>query len=145
MAKAAGRRWCAMCIIRNWCSKGFWAPNGDEGTGKPGTNKPPHVPEDNPPNFLQLWPLILAHFHLLIGVLEIICISWEREQSKEVAPPVGISRFTSRRFESSRETELSTHRCVSAAFERNSLSRAAIQFVHPYLFHSYRQHQSYLH
>ena len=76
-----------MCIIRNWCTKGFWAPNGDDGTGKPGANKPPHASYNNPPNFLQLWPLILAHFHLLIGVLEIICISWEREQSKEVALP----------------------------------------------------------
>ena len=76
MAKAAGGRWCAMCIIRNWCSKGFWAPSGDDGTGKPGANKPRH---DNPPNFLQLWPLILAHFHLLIGVLEIICSPWEKD------------------------------------------------------------------
>ena len=70
MARAAGGRWCAMCIIRNWCTKGFWAPNGDDGTGKPGANKPPHASYNNPPNFLQLWPLILAHFHLLIGVLE---------------------------------------------------------------------------
>ena len=73
MARAAGGRWCAMCIIRNWCTtKGFWAPNGVDGmgeTGKPGANKPPHASHNKPPNFLQLWPLILAHFHLLIGVL----------------------------------------------------------------------------
>ena len=147
MAKAAGERWwCAMCIIRNWCTKkGFWAPNGDDGPGKPGANKPPHASDDKPPNFVQLWPLILAHFHLLIRVLEIICSPWEKEQSKEVPLLVANLRFTSRRFELSRATELSTHRCVCQLFlsaihcgEQPFNSFTLILFIH-------RQHQSCLH
>ena len=74
----------AQCVLLETGAKGFWAPNGDDGPGKPGANKPPHASDDKPPNFVQLWPLILAHFHLLIGVLEIICSPWEKEQSKEV-------------------------------------------------------------
>ena len=147
MAKAAGERWwCAMCIIRNWCTKkGFWAPNGDDGPGKPGANKPPHASDDKPPNFVQLWPLILAHFHLLIRVLEIICSPWEKEQRKEVPLLVANLRFTSRRFELSRATELSTHRCVCQLFlsaihcgEQPFNSFTLIFFIH-------RQHQSCLH
>ena len=97
----------AQCVLLETGAKGFWAPNGDDGTGKPGVNHQTHQTNNTTPNFLQLWPFTRTHFHLLIGVLEIICNPWEKfdQESKEVN-----LRFTSRRFEKIRENELSTHR-----------------------------------
>ena len=43
-------------------------------------------------------------------------------------------RFTSRRFELNRPTELPTHRWLSAVFERNSLWRDPLKAVHSYHF-----------
>ena len=100
----------AQCVLLETGAKGFWAPNGDDGTGKPGVNHQTHQTNNTTPNFLQLWPFTHTHFHLLIGVLEIICSPWEKEHSKEVPLLVVNLRFTSRRFEKIRENELSTHR-----------------------------------
>ena len=117
----------AQCVLLETGAKGFWAPNGDDGTGKPGVNHQTHQTNNTTPNFLQLWPFTRTHFHLLIGVLEIICNPWEKfdQESKEVN-----LRFTSRRFESSR----AFHSSLSAVFERNSLWRDPLKAVHSYHF-----------
>ena len=128
----------AQCVLLETGAKGFWAPNGDDGTGKPGVNHQTHQTNNTTPNFLQLWPFTRTHFHLLIGVLEIICNPWEKfdQESKEVD-----LRFTSRRFEKIRENELSTHRrCCQLILSAIHCRGTAVSSVHFYHFHSWCHH-----
>ena len=57
-------------------------------TGKPGANKPPHASYNNPPNFLQLWPLIPNTLPSVDWSPGKTCDPWEKKyfdhQSKEV-------------------------------------------------------------